>query len=189
MKRALIWARVSSPGQDDQSLESQVYRAKELAEQKGYAVGHQLERVWTSTDLRPCPEYQQLLRLIYNREIDSIFMLDRDRLEAQPEKRVAFLSYCQEHDVEVFVCQGPPFVEGSDGKLLEYVYAMGKEKANIRAQLGAKTGLEDRAKGRSRKSGYRQLPPTTAHVYGMTFNGEAYIPDDNYENAQLIFQL
>jgi hypothetical protein len=52
----------------------------------------------------------------------------------------------------------------------------------MRAQSGAKQGLEDRAK----KDG---LPPTKMKVYGYKNQHNTYVPDTNYSNACLIWNL
>ena len=59
MKTAAIWARVSSEGQRDLSLDGQVERVRVKLEGMGYIPEHVLRVVWTSTNLRPCPQFQE----------------------------------------------------------------------------------------------------------------------------------
>ncbi|MFC1980352.1 recombinase family protein, partial [Chloroflexota bacterium] len=61
--------------------------------------------------------------------------------------------------------------------------------SNFRAQMGAKQGLEDRARGRSKKNNFQEMPPTKAKVYGMQWRDGMYRPDENYDNACLVFDL
>jgi len=191
MARAAIWARVSSPGQADISPESQIARVKGKLHEMGYEVTHVLQVVWTSSDLKPCPEFQQLKNLIRKGEVEAVGMLDRDRIEANGLQRLNFLADCREKEVTPIVYQGAPFLEGIEGQIVELALAMGKEKANERAQSGAKQGLEDRAKGLGKKNNGRKLPPTSKQVWGMTWDDAAdkYVPNEWYEAARTFFEL
>ena len=126
-KIAAIWARVSDPKQEDPSLDTQVERVRDKLESEGYTINHVLKRVWTSTDLKPCPEFQQLARLVLSEKIHAVGMLDRDRIQADGLQRLIFLGECKEHGVRPIVCQGPPFLEGTEGQLVELALAMGKD--------------------------------------------------------------
>ena len=181
MKIAAIWARVSTQGQQDLSLDGQVERVKGKLEDMGYILQHVFKVVWTSTNLRPCPEFQELRRLIRTRQIQAVGMLDRDRIEANGLQRLNFLADCKENGVEPVVYQGAPFLEGAEGQLVELALALAKEKQVERAQSGAKQGLSDRVR-------LKGLPPTTKKAYGYTWSGK-FIPDDNYGNARLIWEL
>jgi len=79
-KPAAIWARVSTHNQSETSLPSQIDRCNEKLQGSGYAVLYTLQTDWTSMDLFSCPEFQELRRLINNREIQALAVFDRDRL-------------------------------------------------------------------------------------------------------------
>jgi site-specific DNA recombinase len=181
MKTAAIWARVSSQGQRDLSLDGQVERVKGKLESIGYIPQHIFKVVWTSTNLQPCPEFQELRRLIQTKQIQAIGMLDRDRVEANGLQRLNFLADCKDNGVEPVVCQGVPFLEGGEGQLVELALALAKQKQVERASGGAKQGLSDRAR-------LKGLPPSKTKVYGYKWNGK-FTPDDNFDNAFLIWQL
>ncbi len=181
-KVAAIWARVSSPGQSDLSPDGQAERVKSKLESLGYEIRYTIKAIWTSTDLKPCPQFQQLRTLIRKKEIQAVGMLDRDRIEANGLQRLNFIADCKENGVEIIVYQGVPLVEGGEGQLVELALALAKEKQVERAQSGAKQGLADRAK-------IKHLPPTVSRVYGMQWDNKQYVPDENYPNAELIFQL
>jgi hypothetical protein len=181
MKTAAIWARVSSARQRDLSPEGQVERVKAKLESMGYVPQHIFKVIWTSTDLVPCPEFRELKRLIQTKQIEAIGMLDRDRIEANGLQRLSFLADCRENGVIPIVYQGVPFVEGGEGQIVELALAVAKQKQVERAQSGAKQGLSDRAR-------LKGLPPTKTKVYGYKWNGK-FIPDDNFDNAFLIWQL
>jgi len=186
MKVAAIWARVSDPKQQDLSPESQVERVKAKLNSLGCIPQYIFKVVWTSTDLKPCPEFQELRRLIQNRQIEAVGMLDRDRIEANGLQRLNFLADCKENGVMPIVYQGVPFLEGGEGQLVELALALAKEKQVERAQSGAKQGLSDRAK-------LLGLPPTRRDTYGYNWKGDKsngrFIPNDNFDNACLIWQL
>lgn len=181
---AAIWARVSSEGQQDLSLSGQVERVKAKLENLSYIPQYIFKVVWSSTDLKPCPQFQELRQLIRDQKIRAVGMLDRDRIEANGLQRLNFLADCKQKEVEPIVYQGVPFLDGGEGQLVELALALAKEKQIERAQSGAKQGLADRAQ----KDG---LPPTKSHVYGMKWDNSIgkYAPDENHENAGLVWTL
>jgi len=179
MKIAAIWARVSSEGQKGLSLDGQIERVKSKLESIGYIPQHILKVVWTSTDLQPCPEFQELKRLMRARQIQAVGMLDRDRIEANGLQRLNFLADCKDNGVEPVVCQGVPFLEGGEGQLVELALALAKQKQVERASGGAKQGLSDRAR-------LKGLPPSKTKVYGYKWR-DKFIPDDDFNNAYFIW--
>lgn len=168
MKPAAIWARVSSPDQQELSPDSQEAAVRAVLEAKGYTLAskHVIKVVWTSMDIMACPQFQLLRRWIANGEIEAVGVLDRDRLQAQGLQRLVFMSECQEHKVQVITAQGPPMMEGPEGQLVELALALGKEKSVLRAQQGAKDGLRDRAK-------LKGMPVNGKPPYGFKFRYES----------------
>ncbi len=181
---AAVWARVSTKGQSELSPDGQAERVKAKLEGLGYIVPpHYVFKVdWTSLDLDPCPEFRELKTLISQKKIDAVGMLDRDRLEAEGLQRLMFLADCRENGVQPVVYQGPPFLEGDEGQVVELVLSIGKKKSVERAQLGARQGLFDRATKKA-------LPPTTRKVYGMKWGNGKFVPDEDYGSAGLIWRL
>ena len=164
-KIAAIWARVSSPGQT--SLPDQVARVKEKLAEKGYIVPQ--DRIlmvdWTSLDLFNCPQFLQLAGWVKRKEIQALGVLDRDRLQAEPAQRLAFLSELQGAGVELVVCQGPPMLEGDWGTLIEHVHAIAKKQQVLRAKLGARDGMHDKVT--------KDRKPTSKHrVFGYKWAGD-----------------
>lgn len=181
MKVAAIWARVSSLGQEEISPEGQVERVKVKLESLGYVVQYVFKITWTSTDLNPCPDFHELRRLIRTRQIQAVGMLDRDRINLGLA-RLNFLDDCRSNGVEPIVYQGIPFLKGPEGQLMEMALSLVKEKQVERAQSGARQGLADRAR-------LKGLPPTKTQVYGYKWENDQYVPDSNYDNTKLIFDL
>ena len=129
-----------------------------------------------------CPEFQQLRRWIADGTVQAVGTLDRDRLQAQGLQRLIFLSECKEQGVEIITVQGPPMLEGVEGQLVELALALGKEKSVLRAQQGARDGLKDRAR-------LKGLPPNMNKPYGMRWEGNRLMPDENYAVACELWKL
>lgn len=184
-KLAAVWARVSTTGQAETSLPSQIERAKAALENAGYEVlpDHILAVHWSSIDLFACLDFQRLRGLLQHREIEAIGILDRDRLEAKGLQRLVFLSECKEAGVELIICQGPPILNEPEGQLVELALAIGKERSVSRARQGSRDGLHDRAVK-------RRLPTSHHKVYGYKWEGDRrLIPDSDWLMVKLIFDM
>jgi site-specific DNA recombinase len=184
LKRAAIWARVSTSSQAETSLPSQVSRCKERLEHGGYVVVHIFEDDWSSLDLFASPKFQQLVSLIRNKEIEALVVFDRDRLEAKGLQRLLFLSECREASVELIICQGPPIIDGPEGQIVELALAIGKERQVLRARQGSHDGLHDRAVKYGKPVTYRP-------IYGYDWEKEnnRLVPNTQYPNLKLIFDM
>jgi site-specific DNA recombinase len=176
-----IWARVSTDVQ--QSLDSQVARAKLELEKRGYVVPPEriLKVDWTSLDLEHCPQFQELRGWIQQREIAALGIFDRDRLNAIGLQRLLFLSDCKEKGVELVICQGPPVLDELEGQLVELALALGKERQVLRAQQGSRDALRERAT-------VKGLPTTCQSAYGYDWNKESnrLVANANWETRALI---
>ncbi len=184
IKPAAIWARVSTTNQADTSLPSQVSRCKEKLEQAGYSVIHVLQADWTSMDLYSCPQFQELQKLIKNREIAALGIFDRDRLQAEGILRLVFLSELKDAGIELIICQGPPIMDQEEGQLIELALAIGKKRSVLRARQGSKDGLHDRA--------VKYNKPVTFHkLFGYNWDKEnlKLVPNDDWSTVKLIFDM
>lgn len=144
-KIGAVLGRISTEPQ--QTLDSQVARAKVELEKRGYLVPP--ERVvkvdWSSLDLFNCPEFQELRGWINRKEIGALGIFDRDRLNAIGLQRLVFLSECRENGVELVICQGPPVLDEPEEQLVELALALGKQRQVLRAQQGSRDALRERA--------------------------------------------
>ncbi len=183
-KPAAIWARVSTHNQAETSLPSQIDRCNEKLQGAGYTVLYTLQTDWTSMDLFSCPKFQELRRLINNREIQALAVFDRDRLQAKGLQRLVFLSECKDAKVELIICQGPPIIDEPEGQLVELALAIGKERQILRARQGSRDGLHDRATK-------RRLPITYHKIYGYKWDREnnRLLRDENAPTTDLIFKM
>ena len=174
-KVAAIWCRVSTNDQRELSLDSQEIAVRQVLEAQGFHVPDRfvVKVDWSSLDLMSCPEFQQLRRWIADGTVQAVGTLDRDRLQAQGLQRLIFLSDCKDQGAQIITVQGAPMLEGGEGQLVELALALGKERSVMRAQQGARDGLRDRAR-------LKGLPPNMPKTYGMRWEGNRLVPDQNY---------
>lgn len=183
---AAIWARVSTSGQKETSLPSQVARCREKLAAEGY---HPLAEYiftvdWTSLELTNCPEYIDLLSLIMSKKIQAVGVYDRDRLAADYSERLLFLTECKRAGVKVIPCEGNPIEDSDTGELIEHVLTLGKKQAVLRAQISSRQGLHDRIT-------LKRKPATFKTVYGYTWLKKELklVPNDDLVNVKLIIKL
>ena len=181
---AAIWCRVSTDGQRELSLDSQELAVRKALEAQGYEspAEYVLKVDWSSLDLMSSPEFQQLRRWIADGTIQALGTLDRDRLQAQGLQRLIFLSECRDQDVQIITAQGAAMLDGGEGQLVELALALGKERSVLRAQQGARDGLRDRAR-------LKGLPPNMANIYGMRWEDNKLVPDQNYHAVCEIWRM
>lgn len=192
-KTGAIWARVSTDKQSETSIPGQIERCRKKAGSMGYIIPEKfiISTDRTSLQLKDDPKFQELYDLIIKRKIQALFVLDRDRLQAEPLERLTFMSICKENGVTIIPTQGPEMFESDEGQLIEMVLAIGKKKAVLRAQLGSKQGLYDRVN-------LFHKPATFKKTYGYDWIGETkaekekeltLTPNDDWQNVKLIFDL
>ncbi len=183
IKIAAIWARVSTQGQAETSLDSQVNEVKDWLEKQQYVVPDEfiLRVTWSSLNLIDCPEAQHLLDLVQKEKIKAIGVFHSDRLGGNPNHKLFVLTECKRHNVQV-LAKNSPLLEGKEGELVEYISTWGKEAAVIRTQLGAKVGLRDRALQRG-------LPPTMARPFGYEWKNNKAVLTQDADTARLILNL
>jgi site-specific DNA recombinase len=194
-RRAAIWARVSTTGQRETSLPSQLERVSATLKQGGFLVPEEyiFSVSWSSLDLERCPDFIRLIGLIRRGEIQAIGVFDRDRLAAEPTQRLVFLSEAKEAGVEIIVAQGPPFIEGDEGALVEMALTIGKKRAVLRARQGSADGLHDRVASRGQPATWGRPP------YGYSWERKAdkteiqpdlrLIPTADWPSVQLICNM
>jgi DNA invertase Pin-like site-specific DNA recombinase len=122
--QAAIWARVSTAGQAELSLDSQVERCRQKLEAEGYGAKpeHILKVTWSSAELANCPDYMRLWDWVSRKEIAAVTTLDSDRLSCKSVERLVFRAHCKENDCRLLLCQGidtATFTDEAEGELLE----------------------------------------------------------------------
>jgi site-specific DNA recombinase len=161
-----------------------VERCTDLLQRNGYNPTYIFTTIWTSLELGTCYEFQQLYKLVKDKQIGALAVYNRDRLQADAMERLSFLSECQEKGVKPLFYEGAQTLEEDEGKLIEIALAIGKKRSVIRAQMGSKIGLADRA----RRDG---LPTRKHHVYGYDWQQRLtqLVPNADYDTVKLIFDM
>jgi DNA invertase Pin-like site-specific DNA recombinase len=158
IKIAAIWARVSTAGQKETSILTQVEACRAKLIEQGYIVRHIFEETFCSLDLYASEKFLELRRLITRGSIDAVCFYDSDRIEAEGSQRINFLIECRDFNVEAISVYGAPIdVNSPEGKLMIMVQAISKEKQVLRARTGARDGLRDRVKLRKLPASYRPI--------------------------------
>ena len=158
IKIAAIWARVSTAGQKETSIPTQVEACRAKLTEQGYIVKYIFEETFCSLDLYASEKFLELRRLITRGAIDAVCFYDSDRIEAEGSQRINFLIECRDFNVEAISVYGAPIdVNSPEGKLMIMVQAVSKEKQVLRARTGARDGLRDRVKLRKLPASYRHI--------------------------------
>ncbi|MCH8870895.1 MAG: recombinase family protein [Chloroflexi bacterium] len=146
-QEAGIWWRVSTGDQLDLSPKTQISDARALLESQGFVVNdnYVLGADWSSPEIKNCPEYQHLFRLVEQRSIHAIGVYNPDRLAARPADRLFLRAVCERNGVTVVSVHGE-IMEGPEGEFLEFAQTWAKFLQVTRAQESSKDGLRDRAK-------------------------------------------
>ena len=138
LKTAAIWSRVSTKGQAEISLPTQVDHCQRLLKDKGYVAIKIFSIDHCSLDLSSSKEFQQLQQMIQAHEVDAVCCYDRDRLMADGIDRLVFLSQLRESGVELLICNGVPIMDSDEGQIVELALALGKKRSVLRARSGCR---------------------------------------------------
>jgi len=182
---AAIWARVSTRDKQEPSLESQVAEVKPWLESQGWTVPP--ERVisveWTSKNLLPCPEIQNLLRWVKDHEVGAVGALHLDRFAAKPGHMAQIIDVIKDAGVELLL-KLTPLPAGLIGDLVALVITIGKALQVDRAGEGSRDGLHKRAL-------LRGLPTTCGAPYGYRWDESRtrLLATSDWENRALILRL
>lgn len=184
LKTAIIWARVSTPGQGETSLPTQIDHCQQLLKSKGYIATKIISVDYCSLDLYACPEFQQLQSMITNKEIQAVCIYDRDRVEAKGLQRLLFIEDLKRAGVELLICYGPPIMDGPEGQAIEIMLAAGKERSVIRARTGSRDGLRARVTLKNKPAHHQEI-----FGYDWDTATETLTPNDDWPTVKLIFDL
>lgn len=120
---ALVYARVSTPGQeeDGSSLDTQVAECLRIVRAEGFEVPGRfiLREQWTGAELRR-PLLDQARNAARQGEVHAFVCLSPDRLSRNPAHLMQITEELPEHDVRLLFCQGPSGDTPED-KLLRYI--------------------------------------------------------------------
>lgn len=146
-KRAVIYARVSTVGQEENgtSLETQQQACAEYAEGRGYRVVGFYRETWSGAEYWERPELQRLLADIRAKRIDAVICHAIDRLARVTKHLATILTMAEPHGVTLeFVTES--LDDSPEGQLLRdimgYVATVEREKILERTIRGKKARVQ-----------------------------------------------
>ena len=191
-KNAVVYARYSSSGQKEQSIDGQLAAAKKYAEAKGYTIIHEyIDRAMTGrNDDRE--DFQQMLSDTAKKQFSIIIVWKVDRFGRNREE-ITFNKYrCKKNGVHVeYVAENMP--EGPEGVILESILEGMAEYYSLQLSQNVKRGLLENAKNHKSVNGlpplgYKLTPdkhfeidPETAPLVKVIF--------DKYANGESLFDI
>lgn len=198
-KIAVVYARYSSSGQREESIDGQLAAAKKYAEAKGYTIIHEyIDRAKTGrNDEREA--FQQMLSDTAKKTFSVIIVWKVDRFGRNREE-ITFNKYrCKKNGVRVeYVAENMP--DGPESVILESVLEGMAEYYSLQLSQNVKRGLLENAKQHKAVNGtpplgYRLTPdkfyeidPDTAPLAKLIFekyaNGETTAEINRYLNAK-----
>lgn len=180
-KIAVVYARYSSSGQREESIDGQLAAAHKYAETKGYTIIHEyIDRAKTGkNDNRE--DFQRMLSDTAKKSFSIIILWKVDRFGRNREE-IAFNKYrCKKNGVHLeYVAESVP--EGPEGVILESVLEGMAEYYSLQLSQNVKRGLMENAKQHKAISG---RPPLG---YKLTKNKFYEIDPETAPLAKLIFE-
>jgi len=161
MKRAAIYARVSTSGQ---TVSNQLDELRKVAERHGWEIVHEYKDRGVSgakgRDKRP--QFDQMLKAANRREFDIIMSWSVDRLGRSLQHLVEFLGDIQHKGVDLYLDQQNIDTSTPSGKAMFQMVGVFAEFERSMIQERVKAGL-----ARARKEGKRLgRPPVSAEIEG-----------------------
>ena len=159
MKRAAIYARVSTSGQ---TVSNQLDELRKVAERHGWEIVHEYKDRGVSgakgRDKRP--QFDQMLKAANRREFDIIMSWSVDRLGRSLQHLVEFLGDIQHKGVDLYLDQQNIDTSTPSGKAMFQMVGVFAEFERSMIQERVKAGL-----ARARKEGKRLgRPPVSAEI-------------------------
>lgn len=179
---AVVYARYSSHGQTEQSIEGQLAAAHTYAEAKGYTIVHEyIDRAMTGrNDNRD--EFQRMLSDTAKKQFQVIILWKVDRFGRNREE-ITFNKYrCKKNGVRVeYVAESVP--DSPEGVILESVLEGMAEYYSLQLSQNVRRGLYESAKKHHVIGGHVPLG------YNMGPDKEYVIDPDTAPTVKLIFDM
>lgn len=180
-KIAVVYARYSSRGQTEQSIEGQLSAARKYAKEKGYTIIHEYcDRAKTGTnDNREA--FQKMLKDCAKKQFSIIIVWKVDRFGRNREE-ITFNKYrAKKHGVHVeYIAEN--ITEGPEGVILESVLEGMAEYYSLQLSQNVKRGMLETAKKHKVVNGHVPLG------YKIGPNMEYVIDPEGAEIVRLIFE-
>lgn len=181
MKKAALYARVSTPNQEEEgtSLDSQVEAMVAFIEQNEYEAPQDLifREVWSGTTLER-PALEEVRQLARTRNFDALIAYATDRLARNPIHLAIIAEECEKHHIELlFVTE--PLDSSPEGQLLRYV-------RGYAAQIEAEKIRERTIRGKRSRAREGKLPTGGGGLYGYEYDPETGTRAVNREQADVV---
>lgn len=196
---AVVYARYSSSGQREESIDGQLAAARKYAEAKGYTIIHEyIDRAKTGrNDNRE--DFQRMLLDTKTKTFSIIIVWKVDRFGRNREEVMFNKHHCKKNGVHVeYVAEHVP--DGPEGVILESLLEGMAEYFSLQLSQNVKRGLRENAKQHKAVTGtpplgYRLTPdkhyeidPNTAPIVKVIFEryaaGESLFDLIRYLNTQ-----
>jgi len=136
-----------------------------IAEQRGWAVAHELHETASASDRKKArPEYERLKRLVLNGEVDAVICYDLDRLTRQPRELEDWCDWAEQRAVKLVTASGDADLTTDSGRMFARVKA-----TFARGEMERKSA---RQKAAARQRAQLGRPPLGTRAFGYTTKGE-----------------
>lgn len=185
MKRAALYARVSTQGQEDNSsLDDQIEVCRQYAADNDFSVVDELKEVDSGVFIFSRPQLQRVFDLATDRQIDALLVDKLDRLGREDASTIIEYTLRQ-FDVDViYVSSADTYDEGTiQGLVLKQADRMvsGVERIIFR---------ERTIRGKKKKIRDGKVMPTTYRPYGYRYkDGNLEIIEKEAEVVRRIYQI
>ena len=140
--KAVIYARYSSAGQTEQSIEGQMRVCKEYAEKKGYSViGEYVDRATSGTNANR-PEFLRMVSDAEKKQFDAIIVYKLDRFARNRYDSVVYKHKLKELGVKVDSAM-ESISDSMEGKLVEGLLEMMAEMYSHDLSQKVKRGMNE----------------------------------------------
>lgn len=181
-KMAVVYARYSSHGQTEQSIEGQLAAAETYAKAKGYTIVHEyIDRAMTGrNDNRD--EFQRMLSDTAKKQFSVIIVWKVDRFGRNREE-ITFNKYrCKKNGVRVeYVAESVP--DSAEGVILESVLEGMAEYYSLQLSQNVRRGMLESAKKHKAIGGHIPLG------FKVDSDNNYVIDEDTAPTVRMIFQL
>lgn len=153
-KRAAVYIRVSTTGQEDgSSLESQRAACQRLADDHGYSVVAVYRDVESGASIER-KQFNAMLAAVQASELDAVICLTPDRLSRDMRHQAYALTVAQRAGVEVLFVQSPP-ADTLEGRILEVIKGVVAEVERVDITKRTQSGMRARVAEGHYLPGYR----------------------------------
>lgn len=181
MPTALVYARISTKGQEDgASLESQIEACREYAERQGYTVAREVSEIFSGSYLFDRPLLNECREEIRAGRYDALIVYDIDRLSRNVPHLGILLDECQRFNTELLFVK-TDFEHSPEGMLLFSIRGYLAEAERLK--IIERTTRGRRAKAKSGTLSFKRK----LFGYELDEKGRRVIRESEAEAVRFIF--